>query len=288
MTIADGVKDRRIGLSHVRDLPLLGDQRSDGPYRTLGQRHLHEDQRIVGHGGVKEGEAASIFGESGPEIFEAVDLVHGLVRDDLLQHAGRGVPVDSVHHQEPAVEPRNQQVTQIGVQRPEVRPLIDDGQEIPTHLYEPPGSVGDHVQPPEEPLARRLHGLGQRRARLERRMAPVRIGRFRDGVRVRFQVFVQELEELQTVVPGEGLIGGENFVRQREARCLPAMIEELTALLGQGGGRLVREERILARSGEEIPPHVHDGFEDPAEARRSPSRCESAGVLERRSGIRHP
>ena len=64
-------------------------------------------------------------GEDPPQ---PVDLVNSLVGNDLFQNAGRRVPVDPVHDQKPSIEPCNQQVPKIGIERLEIGALVDERQ----------------------------------------------------------------------------------------------------------------------------------------------------------------
>ena len=60
---------------------------------------------------MEEGEAAPVGGiEAAAQVVPALDLVHRLVGDDLLQDRRRRLPVDAAQHQEAAVEPGLQQV----------------------------------------------------------------------------------------------------------------------------------------------------------------------------------
>ena len=73
----------------VADRRCLVKQGMDVARDTGHQRHLDKDQRLVGHARVKEREAAAIGLQPAAQVVPAVDLVHRLVADDLLQQLRR-------------------------------------------------------------------------------------------------------------------------------------------------------------------------------------------------------
>ena len=88
------------------------------------QRDLHEDERLVDERGMEEGKAAPVRGiEAAAQVVPALDLVHGLVADDLLQDGRRRVPIDAAQDQEAAVEPGVEQAAQVGIDGGERRIL---------------------------------------------------------------------------------------------------------------------------------------------------------------------
>jgi hypothetical protein len=48
-----------------------------------------------------------------------LDLVHGLIGDQLFQQIGRGSPGDMAQFEEPGVEPATEQRAQFAVDRPQ-------------------------------------------------------------------------------------------------------------------------------------------------------------------------
>ena len=60
------------------------------------QRHLDEDQRLVGQLRMEEREAAPVGFQPAPQVAPALDRVHRLVLDQLLEHDRRRVPVDAL------------------------------------------------------------------------------------------------------------------------------------------------------------------------------------------------
>ena len=55
--------------------------------------------------------------EPAAQVVPALDLVHRLVGDDLVEDGRRRLPVDAAQHQEAAVEPGRQQMHQIAIDR---------------------------------------------------------------------------------------------------------------------------------------------------------------------------
>ncbi len=81
----------------------------------VSQSNLHKYQWIVTHSRVKKSKTASIFLESATQIIPAIDLVHRLVCNQLLEHDGWGLPVDVPQLKKTLIEPGNEQVLQVGV-----------------------------------------------------------------------------------------------------------------------------------------------------------------------------
>ena len=107
---------------------------ADGVRHVAHQCDLDEDQRLVDQRGVKEGEAAPIGRiEAAAQVVPALDLVHGLVADDLFEDRRRRIPVDAAQNEEAAVEPDVEQAPQVGVDGSERRIGRRHAQEIAAH-----------------------------------------------------------------------------------------------------------------------------------------------------------
>ena len=115
--MVDRVEDGAVGGGRVDDLGAAVEQRRNALGDAAHQGDLDEDQRLVGQGRVEEGEAAAILRQPPPQIVPAVDRMHRLVVDQLLEHDRGRAPVDALEHQETAVEPGAEQVQEIGVDR---------------------------------------------------------------------------------------------------------------------------------------------------------------------------
>ncbi len=59
--------------------------------------------------------------EAAAQIVPTLDLVHGLISDDLFEDRRRRLPVDPPENEEAAVEPDLQQILQIGIDGREAR-----------------------------------------------------------------------------------------------------------------------------------------------------------------------
>ena len=91
--------------------------------------------------------------QAAPQVVPAVDLVHRLVVDDLLEQLRRRIPVDPLQLEEARVEPARQQVLEIGGERKqlvlevlftsdaEVRAELLDGQLVESRAPDATGTV---------------------------------------------------------------------------------------------------------------------------------------------------
>ena len=70
---------------------------------------------------MEECEAAAVGRKPPPQIVPALDLVHRLIGDQLLQHRGRRLPVDPPQFEKAAVEPRGEQMLEVGVEQLQFR-----------------------------------------------------------------------------------------------------------------------------------------------------------------------
>ena len=64
---------------------------------------------------MEEGEAPAIGLQPPVEVVPALNLVHGLVENDLLQQVGWRAPVHTDDLQEAGIEPRRQQVADVPI-----------------------------------------------------------------------------------------------------------------------------------------------------------------------------
>ena len=113
LTVVDRIEDRRVGLLGVVRLGARVEQALHVARHAVHQRHLDEDQRLVGHARMEEGEAAAVRIEAVLEVAPRADGVHRLVGHQLLEQRRRGAPVDAHQIEEADVEPGAEQRTQI-------------------------------------------------------------------------------------------------------------------------------------------------------------------------------
>src|SRR6476620_9273456 len=81
----------------------------------MGERHLDENQRVVGQGGMKKAVAAPIRLEAASQITPSLNLVHSLVFNHPLQYDRGLVPVDSLQQQGARIEPGAEQVEEVRI-----------------------------------------------------------------------------------------------------------------------------------------------------------------------------
>ena len=86
LAVRDRIEDRRVRLIGGEDFAVFAQHLLDGFRNPAGQRDFDEDQRLVRQGGMEEAEAAPVLRlQAAAQILPAVDLMHRLIGDDLLQ-----------------------------------------------------------------------------------------------------------------------------------------------------------------------------------------------------------
>ena len=257
MAIADRIEHHRIDLARRR-LALLHQQRREIAGDGIGQGDFNEDQRVVGEGGVKEGKAAAVFPQAAAQVIPAVDLVYRLVIDNFLQHHRRRRPVDAAQLQEALVKPGDEQVAQIGVDRPQRGVFPQQRQHMPAQGNQGPGTVRRHIDAPEQFLSRRLHRPGQGPQLLEVGLGAVSLRRGAHRVRIHVELAHQAGKKCQPGGGRQSLVAGDDLTGQGQAGGLTAVIEQLAAErhhpgrgIGRGGGQ------ATAASGQDIAARLH-------------------------------
>ena len=129
----------------------------------------------------------------------------------LLQHERGSAPVDAPEVEEPAVEPRAEQVEEVRVERLELRVLRQDVEQRLAHREKVRHAVRRGVEEGEQLAARRIGGSreGGRGPGAGRR--PVGLDGPIEGGRLRAELMGEEPEELAPAVlpePGEGVERG--------------------------------------------------------------------------------
>ena len=201
LAVADGVEDGGVRVD-VR-IDFSEQQVRDRAGQPLAQRHLDEYERLVRQRGVKEAEAAPVRLQPPAQVVPVDDLVHRLVRDDLLEHERRGAPVDAMQVQESAVEPGAEHVHEVVVHELELRMSGEGVEQRDAHGEDVAGAVRSGVHQAQELLAPRLGRRGQGCRRLRVRVRPVAFERRFEACRLRAEVAAQELEERVPPVPIE-------------------------------------------------------------------------------------
>ena len=105
LAVADGIEDRRgCSVRIVGNRP-RAEQGTDGVGHPVHQRDLDENKRLVRKRRVEKGKAAAVALQPPVEIVPALNLVHRLMKNDLLQQVGRSVPIHADDLQKAGVEP---------------------------------------------------------------------------------------------------------------------------------------------------------------------------------------
>jgi hypothetical protein len=92
-------------------------QRLDGTGETFHQRNFDEDQGFFRQHRMEIGKAAPVRREPAAQVGPSFHRVHRLVRDQLLEHRGRRLPIDPAQFEKAAVKPGGKQVFQIRIQQ---------------------------------------------------------------------------------------------------------------------------------------------------------------------------
>src|SRR4030095_4817843 len=100
------------------------------------QRRLDEYQRLVGKCRMEKGVASPVFFETPPQVVPALDLMHRLVLNEAFENQCRCSPLDSLEDEEPAVEPRTEQVFEVCVDGGAFGVLCEGAQQIRAHAYQ--------------------------------------------------------------------------------------------------------------------------------------------------------
>ena len=79
MTVVDRIKDGRGCILCTNAWTIAIDQGLDGTGEMVDQRDFDENQRIIGHGAMKEGEAPAIISEPAAQITPALDGMNAFI-----------------------------------------------------------------------------------------------------------------------------------------------------------------------------------------------------------------
>src|SRR5690349_17466444 len=107
---------------------------------------------------MKERVASPIALEASPQVVPPLNLMYRLMLDQSLENQRRRPPVNPLHDEEAAVEPRAEQVQQVGFDDSAVRVLGDGFQKVRTHLDERARSTRGRIEPAKQLLTTRLRG----------------------------------------------------------------------------------------------------------------------------------
>ena len=106
---------------------------------------------------MKEGVAATVRRiDARAQVGPVANGMYRLVADDLFQHARRRRPVDAPKHQEPAVEPRREQVDEVVVDNGEIVAMHDGIEELLAHAHQGRRAARREIETPQQLQPARL------------------------------------------------------------------------------------------------------------------------------------
>lgn len=125
-------------------------QRGDGLGHATHQGDLHEDERHIPGGRVKEGVDTAVLGpQSTAELGPARHRVDLLVAQQMPVQLLRRIPGDLGHAKETPVEPRGEQMVEVVVEGPQLRVTADQPTQVRAHLDQGESGVRCVVHPAE-------------------------------------------------------------------------------------------------------------------------------------------
>ncbi len=233
LAVADRVERGDLELARVGRRRRLGDERRDGVGHLGQQRHLDEDQRLVGKLRVEEGEAAAVGLQPASQVVPAVDGVHRLVADDLFEQVRRRVPVDLLHAQEAGVEPRREQVQEVVLDRAQLGLGLHLREQLAAHGDDRRGAAGRAVDAPQQLLARRLGGAHEADQVRRRGLGGVVLRAAQRLLRVGAEVARQVPEERRLAGSVEGAVAVDELAGDGDAVGLAALGQQAPAVAQQ-------------------------------------------------------
>jgi hypothetical protein len=288
LAIRDRIEHRRGRVGGLGDRSALRQEIGDRIGDLAGQRDFHEDQRLVDHQRMEEGEAAPV-GRRQPsaQIVPAVDRVHRLVADDLLEDVRGRRPVDRSQHQEAAVEPGGEELREVAIHRRKRRIALHPGEYVLAHAHQLERGARRRVEALDQLDAARTRGAMQRHQPGFVGCLAIGVDGPRHDLRIGAEAHREDVEEAGALARIERGVAVEEITRQRDARSL--------ALARQQGLAERREVRRVDRRRRPDPREdsaaalgdalhqvaekevVHAG-RSPPEARAWPTSRKSIGV----------
>ena len=203
--------------------------------------------------------------EPAPEVVPVLDGVHRLVADDLLEDVRRRRPVDVAQHQEAAVEPRAEEMREVGVEPAQLRMLAQVLQELLAHPDQRRSPAGREVEASQQLLPPRLGGCMQGLDRVRLASLNGRHRRLHRGA-IRAELLGEELEE------------GAPLFRRCVSKVATSARASATPRPRHGGQQQVAEGREVGAATGALARAVAAG------CGRAPSGCR-AGRRERRPAL---
>ncbi len=234
LTVRDGIEHGDTRLIGQHGITIGRQNTLDRARDFLGQRDLDKDQWLVRDRRVEIGKASAIRRlDPAAQLVPAVDLMHRLVGNDLLQNGGRRGPVDRPQHKEPAIEPRAQEMLKVLID-PRQRRVFGQKFEKPRpHVDQRSGAARGHVQAAQQFLTRRLGSRQKAGDRLGCLVLGIGFGGTRNPFGIGIVGFSQMGEEGELIFRREMAGTRENVGGEGNARGLPPRGHEIGAKLDQ-------------------------------------------------------
>src|SRR4029079_13484665 len=100
--------------------------------------------------------ARAIGSQTPPKVIPPLNLVHCFVGNETLEDCGRCAPVNPLEDEETAVEPRAEQMHEIGIDARSFRMIVERAKEVRPHSNEQLCAAAGCIQPTKQFLAPRL------------------------------------------------------------------------------------------------------------------------------------
>src|SRR5215471_10140807 len=171
---------------------------------------------------------AAIGLQPAAEVAPSMNLMDGLILDQLFQNGGGGVPVNFLEHEEAPIEPGGEQMSQIR-RDGGLRGVRARRQQMAAHLHQPARAAGRHVKPAKQLLPRRLDGALQADQIFRGWILAVSIARTSNLVRIRRKFLHQPVEEEVAPCLVERLVGGQNFAGETHTRNFATLRQQIVA-----------------------------------------------------------
>ena len=234
LAVRDGVERGHLeGLGVVENVALALEQGTDRTGHLGREGHLDKNERLLGERRMEVGKQTPIRLKTAAQVGPAVDLVHGLVGDDLLEQASRRIPAQLFEPQKARIEPGRQEVMQVGIHRLQLRKPFEVGEQFGTQAHQHAAAMGHAVQAAKELLPR---GFGHRhQGHQVSRTAGVGVAgrRLPHLLTIGVEIGGQGLKKGQLALGGEGLIAGQGPLSQALANGLSCLTEQSVAVVEQ-------------------------------------------------------
>ena len=172
---------------------------------------------------MEDGKATAVCFQPLAEVVPALNLVHRLVKNDLLEQVSGRAPVHAHDLQEAGIEPGRKQVAEVPIDRVELALVTPHLEQPFAHAQDCRGASRRPVQPPEQLLTRRLGDGTQPRQGGCRRLLSVGLGSCEHPLWIGRELREQHREESRLFLLVELGVQIERGLRERYTRRLAAL-----------------------------------------------------------------